>query len=333
MGGSSSISRVLQIALFALGVFLCWRFFITIDVSEVLKYLNNAKIWPLVLVALVSLLVYGFRAARWNLLLKAAEQNDATLYSSFSALSLGYLVSFFIPRFGEILRCGLLKKYKNINFPISLGTVIAERLVDIIMLVLMLVITICVANDRIYKFLVEFLYHPVLEKTSHLSWQYSLLMAILAILIVYILVKLVFHQLHRKAREAVVSVKEGLTSILYLKNPVLFIGYTLGIWLGYFMMTWLWFFMFESTEQVPIHFVFFIFAVGTIGRSIPTQGGGAGAYHFLVLQAFLICGLSESIGQAMAVIIHGGQTIFTLLAAILGLPCLVFVKVKPTNLT
>lgn len=321
------ISNALSYVFLAIGAFLCYRFFTTVNITEVYSYFQKGRTWPIVCVGIVSILVYIFRSLRWNLLLAAAHEKNTSIYTSFSSLSMGYLLSFFIPRAGEVFRCVLLKKFKDVSVPVSIGTVIIERVADVLMLLLILCASVLIVNETLYTFLYEFVYTPVAGAISQMSVYKLLILLVLMVVLAWIFIKYIYPHIHQKFKNVLLSTKEGLVSITHLKQPFLFVIYTLCIWVGYFLMTWLWFYMFDHTQEASLVQVFFIFVIGTIGRSIPIHGGGAGAYHFLVLQAFILCGFTESIGQSMAVIIHGGQTIFTLLAAILSLPVFVLKKV------
>ena len=99
----------------------------------------------------------------------------------------------------------------------------------------------------------------------------------------------------------------------------LFLLYTFLIWLGYYLMTYFWFFVFKETSVLTWGACLSILTIGTIGRSVPIQGGGMGAYHFLVTSVVVIYGLSEEWGKALSTLIHAGQTFFTFAMGLVGL--------------
>lgn len=103
----------------------------------------------------------------------------------------------------------------------------------------------------------------------------------------------------------------SVKKVLLLKQKKRFLLYTLTIWLCYFLMTFLWFYTFDETAVLGIKEAFVIMTVGSIGRSVPIQGGGMGAYHYLVSNAFAIFGISLLTGNAMAFVIHGAQLLLT----------------------
>jgi hypothetical protein len=91
------------------------------------------------------------------------------------------------------------------------------------------------------------------------------------------------------------------------------------IWVCYFFMTYFWFFVFEETSFLGWGSCMSIVSIGTIGRSVPIQGGGMGAYHFLVTHVAMIYGVSEIFGKTLATLIHAGQTVFTCAMGLVGL--------------
>jgi hypothetical protein len=105
--------------------------------------------------------------------------------------------------------------------------------------------------------------------------------------------------------------------MLLMKHRVKFLLLTFAIWTCYFLMTYLWLFTFSESKNLGMSAAFFVLVIGSIGRSIPIQGGGMGAYHFLVSQAFVLLGISLLTGNALAIIIHGAQAVFTFFTGII----------------
>lgn len=306
------------------GLLLCGLFFRNLDFSKTAAYISKGSWWPVIPIGLVSLLTYIFRALRWNLLIEASGSKKPGIYNTFSALSLGYLSSFILPRFGEILRCALLRNRNKLAFPMLLGTVIIERLADLMMLAVIVVICFLTAGGIFGDFIHQHIFIPV---SYLLETKENILLVSLGVIIalsIFLYLMRVRLKSYLISRTGNISEKfsDGLTAFRKMPSPGSFMIYTLGIWTCYYLMTWLWFLMFSDTRNISHQIVFFIFVIGTIGRSVPVQGGGAGAYHFLVSGAFVLAGAEKETGEAMSVLIHGGQTIFTLIAALLSIPFL-----------
>ena len=115
------------------------------------------------------------------------------------------------------------------------------------------------------------------------------------------------------------GLKQGIASIAKLNQKGLFVFYTFLILVCYFLMTYFWFFVFKETSVLGLGACLSILSIGTIGRSVPIQGGGMGAYHFLVTNVVIIYGLSASFGKTLATLIHAGQTFFTFAMGLVGL--------------
>jgi glycosyltransferase 2 family protein len=121
-----------------------------------------------------------------------------------------------------------------------------------------------------------------------------------------------------KIRMIITTFLDGLLSIMKLDKPWSFIACSIGIWICYFLMTWLWTFTFPESSGIGVQTAFIVMVIGTLGRSVPIQGGGFGAYHYLVSQALVLYGLTPVMSFALAVLIHGGQAVFTLLIGLIS---------------
>ena len=125
----------------------------------------------------------------------------------------------------------------------------------------------------------------------------------------------VYFYISKKAKDGawVTSFLNALKRLLLLNQKGYYLLYTLIIWIGYFLMTYFWIFAFEESSVLTFSQVFVVMIIGSIGKSVPIQGGGMGAYHYLVAQAFFMFGVGLVTGNALAIIIHGAQTIYTLI--------------------
>ncbi len=304
-----------NVGFLALGIWLSWLFLQKPETAQAFSKMKEAETWPLWFIGAVSFGVYVLRALRWRQLL-AASGERVSLPLGFSAVAVGYLVSFGLPRFGEVVRCYILKKKQNTGLALSLGTVVAERAVDILMLLLMMLLSLLLQMDKVFSFFSENIVDPLTQNLSTLKVCLLLTAILLLVFVCW------FGYRKFKKSQMVSAFASGLAGIFRLEKPWLFVAYTAGIWLGYYLMTWLWFFLFPATAGLGLLAGLTIFTIGTVGRSVPIQGGGMGAYHFLVGQALVLYGCSPVYGATLALLIHGGQTIFTFLA---GLPALAWV--------
>ncbi len=277
------------------------------------------------LVMIVSLVVYVLRVLRWLMLIKAIG-HEAKFHSAFSALSISYMVSFVVPRLGDVTRCLSVKKQSNIPFIPLLGTVIIERVIDIISLLIVLLVTLVLQFHEIIEFMQAYVFKPFYEGVilKVIGGNTFFLVAgvasiVLLVFLFYYFRKYIRERSPKRIVSFIESLKQGIASVLKLENKKIFIVYTILIWLGYYLMTYFWFFVFKETAVLTWGACLSILTIGTIGRSVPIQGGGMGAYHFLVMSVVMLYGLSSDWGKALATLIHAGQTFFTFAMGLIGL--------------
>ncbi|MDF2436565.1 MAG: hypothetical protein K0Q95_941 [Bacteroidota bacterium] len=322
----SNVFQVIQyILLLIIGCVLSWLFFRDVDTTQLKEVISTGNFSWFYLVMVVSVLVYVFRVLRWQMLIRATGY-QAGFLNAFAALSIGYFVNFAVPRLGEVTRCLSVKKKDKIPFMELLGTVIIERVVDVISLIIILLLTLLLQFDKISEFMRENvfvpLYNGVILKVLNGNKPALIILMISALLVAALLIYF-RKKLQSRAPKVILKFTEGLRSGLVsvgkLDKKGLFIIYTLLIWICYYLMTYFWFFVFKETSILGWGACLTILSIGTIGRSVPIQGGGMGAYHFLVQQVCLLYGLVGPLGKTLATLIHAGQTLFTFVMGILGL--------------
>lgn len=304
---------------------MSWLFFKDLNFSDIKAVVGTGNFVWCYPVLIVSLMVYVFRVLRWQMLIKSLGY-EAGFFNAFAALSIGYFVNFAVPRLGEITRCLSVKKRVNIPFMQLLGTVIIERVIDIICLLIVLLLTLILQFNQIIGFFQENIFRPFYEEIIVKILGGNRLILLIVSFVILIIIFL-FFQFRKTIREKspriilqfIQGLKEGLASISKLKQKKLFILYTFLIWVCYYLMTYFWFFVFEETSVLTWGACLTILSIGTIGRSVPIQGGGMGAYHFLVGQVVLLYGVTGIVGKTLATLIHAGQTFFTFALGLIGL--------------
>lgn len=313
------------IILLALGVFLCVQFFNNLDFESLNTKISTGNFSWFYVVMFVSVMVYVFRTLRWQMLIRSIGYETKFL-NAFSALSISYFVSFVVPRLGEVTRCLSVKKQYDIPFMQLLGTVIIERIIDVISLIILLIITIILQFDQIMEFVKTNIFKPIYDNIilKIVGGNTTLFFVVIAVVFISIALFFYFRKYIREHSPKLIvkfieGLKEGITSVAKLKQKRLFILYTFLIWVCYYLMTYFWFFVFKETNVLSCGACLSILAIGTVGRSVPIQGGGMGAYHFLVMSVVVLYGLSEEWGKDLATLIHAGQTFFTFAMGLVGL--------------
>ncbi len=303
-----------------LGIYLLYTFIGSSDWEEVKRNIRTADFTVAWAALVVSVLVYIIRTLRWNLLLNAAGQKTS-FANTFIATAFAYGISFFVPRLGEVYRCTWQKENQQIPLAISLGTVLLERLVDVLMLLILITLTIILQFGKVYDFFYHDIWEAGFEKTFNNlydHWYWVILGSItLGVLIYYSYIKLIKYNFFA-------NFISGLRSIIDLEQKRRFIIYTSIIWLCYYLLTYCWFYVFPETSSLTLLAGLTICTIGTIGRSIPISGGGMGAYHYLVGAALVLYNVPSTYGKALAMIIHGGQTVFTFLMCLVSVGYLLY---------
>lgn len=233
-----------------------------------------------------------FRGWRWKQSLEPLGEKARSSISIYS-IFLSYALSLVIPRAGEFARCGVLKKWDDVSFPKALGTVVTERAIDSL---LVLLITALVFVMQIPVFLNFF------EKTGtsmdSLLCQFTatgyIVTAIcgIAVLILahYLLKRLA---IYNKVKATLGGLWQGIISLKGVRNVPLYIALTLGIWLSYFFHYYLTFQCFEATSHLNLMCGLVTFIVGSIAVIVPTPNG-AGPWHFAVKTMLILYGIQAN---------------------------------------
>ncbi len=224
----------------------------------------------------------------------------------------GYLANLALPRLGEVTRCGSLSKAEKIPFNILLGTVIVERIIDVISLFICLVFTAIIEYDRLGSFLKDTILTPIMEKANQLVGSTLFIAAAVTGIIVLAAIVFYFIRKNKKSTEEskivhlIKGLINGLRSIGQLEKPWAFLFHSVLIWTMYFFMAYLCFFSLPFTSNLGWTAGMFVLVVGGLGMSAPVQGG-IGAYHLLVSQGLMLFGLSQQDGLAFATLLHTSQ--------------------------
>lgn len=263
------------------------------------------KGWLMVM-AVLSIVSHLLRAERWRMLLEPSGYKPRLSYS-FLSLMVGYLVNLVIPRGGEVSRCYNLYKLERTPPDTSFGTVVVERIVDLVCLAALLAVAFIVEWDKLLDFV----------KTLPVgAGGYSSALTIIGLAVVGLAAAGLFGywivKKNKKVNAFIVRTwqgfKDGFLSIFRLRNKGLFIFYSLLIWALYFLMSYTVILAFEETEHLGVDAVLSMFAIGSIAMAVPLPGG-TGSYHVLVPQGLvLLYSIPQADAVAFTFIFHGWQT-------------------------
>ncbi len=313
-----------------------------LDAGDLWTRIQAADYRWVLLSALLTLVAHWSRAERWRILLApVVPQRPTSLDATVSVLT-GYLANLALPRAGEVVRCGTLYRLSSrkdgaagVPVNVSFGTVVAERLFDLLMLVLLLGATFVLEFDRLSQFFVQFI-GDKLPTGSSVSGVLVVVVAVLVGLglLGWFLVNryhdaLSRHPLYQKVSLFAAGLLAGLLSVRRLRRPGAFVFHTLLIWTMYYLMSYTLFFAMPGTAHLGPLAGLTILVVGSLGMAAPTPGG-IGSFHLLVGQVALLYGLTSQDGQVLATFIHG---VSTLMILILGLLALLVVLVRGNKTT
>jgi uncharacterized protein (TIRG00374 family) len=260
----------------------------------------------LLLMALIAMMSHGLRAERWRMLLVPAGYKIKFSYSFFS-LMVGYLVNLVIPRGGEVSRCYNLYKLDKTPVEISFGTVVVERIVDLVCLIILISVSFFMESEKLFAFIDTL---PIGDGQS--SSRFTILIyvgiGLLALLGIVIWLVKKNKRLNAFFAKTWLGFKDGLLSVFKLKNKGLFIVYSIVIWLLYFLMSYTVILAFPETRHLGLGAVLSLFAIGSIAMAAPLPGG-TGSYHVLVPQGLVfLYNIPQADAIAFTFIFHGWQT-------------------------
>lgn len=312
----NSIKIVLPLLL---GVFLIWYYAQSLDEQgwlDIREAFGKADYSWIFFSVVFFFLSHMSRAYRWKYTLRPLGYEPKFLNSFFSVM-IAYLVNLAIPRLGEVTRCGVMSRYEQIPFEKLLGTVIAERLADFIILITIAVVVAFIQLEVIESMLVE-MSQVLSDKFSPALVIALVLIAILggAGVLVLLFNKKIQHPTILKIRVFVQGLLSGIQSILTMKDKWAFIGHTVFIWVMYLVMFYVCIFSLPETSNIPFGGVFTAFVLG--GFAIALTNGGIGAYPLAIVQVLSLYGVSEGIAGAFGWIVWTAQTVLLLIIGALS---------------
>lgn len=292
-----SVKKSLKIILpLALGVFLVWYSLSKISIETLLEYFKNANYGWIALGLTFGVLSHLSRAYRWKFMLEPLGYKPKFANSTMAVL-VAYLVNYAIPRAGEVSRAAVLTNYEDVPFEKGFGTIVAERIADLVMMLLIVAITLFVQFDFILELLTKN-FDPI---------KIGIMLAVLVVAFVFFTryVKKAKSGFALKIKTFVTGLIEGVMSIFKMKKKWAFIFHTVFIWLMYVLMFWATIPAIEGLD-VPFGAVLIGFIAG--GFSIAATNGGIGLYPVAVAGAFALFSIPEEPANAFGWIMWTAQT-------------------------
>ena len=321
---------ILQYGFFlGLGIFLVWwsvKDLTGNDKSQIKASLKTARYWLLIPVFGILFLSHLIRAIRWKLLIEPLGYKPSTTNTLF-AVFIGYLANQAVPRLGEVLKCTVLARYEKIPADKLVGTIILERVIDAITLLIIFGITLAIQPD-IYSQLINTIFNSKKEGGGHKTISSSLALMILGGIIILALVfwmirnKKNFNDLVLLFKKIGKSIWQGLSAIQHLKKRWCFIFLTISMWVLYLSGGYIGFMALKETQHYGINEAFTVLSAGSVGM-IATPGG-IGAYAYLLQKTMQVYGLNEGIALAFGWILWLAQTTVILIGGLISFVAIPF---------
>lgn len=316
METKKTFSQIFKIALsLCLGSAILYWMYRDFDFRRIEHVVMHEMNWWWMLLSFpFGILAQAFRGWRWRQALEPLGEHPRRSVSV-NSIFLSYAVSLIIPRVGEFARCGVLKRWDKVPFPKALGTVVTERAIDSLLVVIIIGITLLTQFTVFDKFFQKTGTHmdEILAGFTSTGWLVTAICGIAVLLLLYFIVRRL--SIYNKVKDMFKGLVQGVMSVKHVRNLPLYIFFTIAIWGSYFLHYYLTFFCFESTSSLGFDCAIVTFIVGSIAVIVPTPNG-AGPWHFAVKTMLILYGVASDDALFFVLIVHSVQTLLVILLGI-----------------
>ncbi|MCZ4243480.1 lysylphosphatidylglycerol synthase transmembrane domain-containing protein [Pedobacter punctiformis] len=319
-------SAIKYLILFLIGIGVLYLAFKGQDLHKIWLEIKTANFFWIAVSAFAVWLAHVLRALRWQMLYQSI-QYKVNFWNAYHAVIIGYLANLALPRFGEIGRCSVINKTEKVPMFASIGTVITERLFDVLVLFITGLLMLIFQYHIVADFLYNTIYLNLIKKLESLN--YIWIIALVIVLLVLCIAGFYFirQKFSKKFLRIFVSLRQGFGSYSKLKQKGLFLTYTLLIWFLYFLSMYLAFFAIQKTSGLELNAAFTAVVFSGFAMVAPVQGG-IGVFHWMVAQALALYAINFKDGLAYATIIHSSQVLLILVLGSLSLATVLLKKQK-----
>lgn len=304
-----------------IGIGIIYYQFTTLTSEEIEKIkisFEKANYYYILLSLIIACVGYWSRAYRWKFALNHLGY-ETKFSNNFFTVCVSYLVNLTVPRSGEISRAALLKKYEDVPFDKAFGTIVAERIVDLLVFLLFVFIGFVSQFDKIYQFLLS----------ENVSFKSLIITAIVGVFLFFGFILIWIYaewQIILKLKKKLSGLVEGITTVYKMKDKWNYVFHSFFIWFSYLMMFYVAVFALPETSEINFDIVIMGFIFGSL--AVGFSNGGLGAYPFSVALIFSLYGITKDVGTAFGWLVWTSQTILTIL---LGLISYVLLSVLNRN--
>jgi len=317
------VVTILQYLFFlGLGIFFVWLSVKDIRAEQwqqIRDAVARARYWLIIPAFLLLFIAHYSRALRWKILMEPLGYKPST-FNTFAAVMIGYLVNTGVPRLGEVVKCTILSRYEKVRADRLVGTIVMERAVDVVCLLVVFVIALIVEGRFIGEHVSALFSEFFHDKTGETSIKKIAIVfggLVLGLLLIYFLLRRFGHiDAVGKIRNIMQGVWHGLTSIRLIEHKGLFLFHTVLIWTLYLAGTTIGIYAFRETAHLGIGGGLTTLVFGSIGMIIAP--GGIGAYAWIVSKLIGWYGLDEvTIGNALGWLLWSVQTLIILIGGLI----------------
>ncbi|TCD12765.1 flippase-like domain-containing protein [Pedobacter frigidisoli] len=305
------------IILFLIGIGVLYLAFRGQDLEKIWLEIKSANYFWVFISALAVWIAHVLRALRWQMLYKSIHYK-VSFWNAYHAVMIGYLANLALPRFGEIGRCSVIHKAEKVPMFAAIGTVITERLFDVLVLFLTALAMLIFQYEIVSDFLHGTIYLSITKKLSTINYFWLIGIVIITIILVVAAIYFLRQKFSKKFLRIFVSLRQGFGSYSKLKQKGLFLTYTLGIWIFYSLSMYFAFSSIQATSGLHFNAAFTAIVFSGFAMAAPVQGG-IGVFHWMVAQSLVLYSIAFKDGLAYATIIHSSQVLLILILGSLSL--------------
>ena len=294
-----------------IGIGIIYYQFTTLTSEEIDKIkisFEKANYYYILLSLIIACVGYWSRAYRWKFALNHLGY-ETKFSNNLFTVCVSYLVNLTVPRSGEISRAALLKKYEDVPFDKAFGTIVAERIVDLLIFFLFVFIGFVSQFDKIYQFLLS----------ENVSFQSLIITAIVGVILFFVFILIWIYaewQIILKLKKKLSGLVEGITTVYKMKDKWNYIFHSFFIWFSYLMMFYVAVFALPETSEINFDIVIMGFIFGSL--AVGFSNGGLGAYPFSIALIFSLYGITKDVGTAFGWLVWTSQTILTILLGLIS---------------
>jgi len=310
------------------GIFLIWWQFHKMTPNQITKFefaLSNANYILMIPVIFMALASHLSRSLRWRILMAPMGYKPA-LFNVFGVTMVGYFANSFVPRLGEILKCTMLGKYEKIPVQKLIGTIVIERLFDILCYFIFIIITVLIQYKLVGSFVKDELVALMNHNTGLPLWARGLLIVVIIFLIIlllrFILKRFAHSKLIVRLKNFIHGLKEGFSSINKLQKRGWFLFHTLFIWSMYLLQIYVGFFAIHDVAHLGLDAACSVLTLATLAMIVTP--GGLGTFPTAIYLVLSLYKIEPSTGEAFGWLMWGATTFIIIFFGLIFLGLLFF---------